>query len=220
MQQQGIAEIPNYGDLIKPTSEMVNEATGERMGPNSGDIDADFWGLGAYTGGFAATTGAFRAADIPGGSVIGARGFVDTGSICKDVTTGEEHTRYDFFNSATKGGLMGGIGTDMVTMANAMGAMMGGFGGPSLKPCAEVAMHTIASDGTSAIVANHIAVDRICTLSNDLFAHPSVKASLCTNSETFTTQMPDDPLIKAYMGGITLLGLYILLSMLSKAKAL
>ncbi len=113
---------------------------------------------------------------------------------------------------AAMGAMMGGPATGSPmggAMGAAMGAMMGGFGGPSLKPCAEVAMHTIASDGTSAIVANHIAVDRICTLSNDLFAHPSVKASLCTNSETFTTQMPDDPLIKEYMGGITLVGLYI-----------
>ena len=222
MQQPGIATIPNYGDLIKPTSEMAMPS-GRRMGPNSGDIDADFWGLGAYTGAFGMTTAAFRSAGIPGGSVVGARGFVDTGTTCEDVNNPSADpapTRYDFFNSATQGGLMGGIGSDMVTMANAMGAIMGGFGGPALRPCASVAMHTIAADGTSSIVAKHVAIDRICSLSNNLFADPSVKTSLCSKSEAFSPQMPDDPLIKAYIGGISLLGLYILLSMLSKAKAL
>ena len=206
---QGLAVTPDYRNLVRDPANMG-------LGPGSGKINANFAGLGAYMKAFTGTTNAFKNASRS--SLVGSRGYVDVGGLCKDVASGESVARYDYFNSATTGGMLGGMTKDATTMAGAVTAMMGGFGGPAEPECESVALSTIGSDGIERYNAQHVPVSRLCKLDPGVFQDASVRQRICSKSG-FTTQMPDDPLAKAYLGGVSILGLYILMALLSERKA-
>ena len=210
----GIVKIADYKAMIVPPEELGS-------GPGASKIDANFEALGAYTGAFVSNTRAFRGMKDTGpdsSGLVGTRGYVSTGGNCSDATSGASVPRYDYFDAATTGGLLGGLPQDMTTMVTAIAGMTSGIGGPAEPPCSSVPLSVIGENGIETSVSNHVPNSRLCQLDPSVFMNPADRASIC-NLQGFTCRIPNDPLVKAYLGGFSLLLVYLGMQMASKTMS-
>ena len=207
----GIVQVADYKAMIATPEELGS-------GPGASKIDANFEALGAYKGAFTSNTRAFRgmnSTDPDRSGLVGTRGYVATGGNCSDAVTGESVPRYDYFNAATTGGLLGGLPKDMTTMMTAIAGMTSGIGGPAEPPCSSVPLSVIGENGVERSFNHHVPNSRLCQLDPSVFMNPNDRVRIC-NQQGFTCRIPNDPLVKAYLGGFSLLLVYLGMQMASK----
>lgn len=210
----GIVQIADYKQMLVDPKELGS-------GPGASKINANFEALGAYQKAFTGNTKAFRGMKDMGpdsSGLVGTRGYVATGGSCKDAKSGELVTRYDYFNSADEGGLLGGLPKDMSTLMSSLADMTAAIGGSATPLCSSVPLSVIDQNGRETSASNHIPNARLCQLDKSVFMNPEDKSRIC-NAQGFSCKIPNDPLVKAYLGGISILLLYLGMQMASKRKS-
>lgn len=205
----GIVHVADYTSMIVTPAEL-------EAGPNGDKITKNFAALGAFQGAFSGNTRAFKGMTSTNTSgLVGTRGFVSVGGLCKDVATSESVPRYDYINSATNGGLIGGFSKDISTITDAVSSMTKGISGPAEPPCSNPLLSVIGQDGIADSAAYHVPTARLCSLDESVFIDQAARQRICAQ-EGFSNKILSDPLAKAYIGGISLLGLYIVMCIIAK----
>jgi hypothetical protein len=205
----GIVQVADYTSMIATPTELD-------AGPNGDKITKNFAALGAFQGAFSGNTRAFKGMTSTNRSgLVGSRGFISVGALCKDVATGESVPRYDYFNAATNGGLIGGFSKDVSTITDAVSSMTKGISGPAEPPCSNPLLSVLGEDGIAGSAAYHVANTRLCSLDESVFINQADRQNICAQ-EGFSNKILSDPLAKAYIGGISILGLYIVMCIIAK----
>jgi hypothetical protein len=205
----GIAHVADYTSMIATPEELGGGGAGNKITKN-------FAALGAFQGAFNGNTRAFKGmtSTDPSG-LVGTRGFVSVGGLCKDVATSESVPRYDYFNAATNGGLIGGFSKDVSTITDAVSSMTKGISGPAEPPCSNPLLSVIGQDGIADSAAYHVPNARLCSLDANVFIDQAARKKICAQ-EGFSNKILSDPLAKAYIGGVSLLGLYVVMCIIAK----
>ena len=198
---------------------MIVSPEEQGAGPGSDRITKNFEVLGSYTNAFTRNTAAFRGMrDMGAGSsgLVGTSGFIQTDSTCSDASSGASVPRYDYFSSASSGGLIGGLTKDQTALQNAVFNIMSGITGPAEPTCSQVQLVSVGADGIKTSAAHHVPNARLCQLDASVFVNPADKARIC--QEGFGGTMPDDNLAKAYLWGLGLLGFYLVVQVMTKSR--
>ena len=214
MSNQGLVEVADYGAMLASPAALGS-------GQGSGDINSNFAALAAYQGAFTKNTRAFKGMKNLGPSssgLVGTRGFINTGGNCADSKSGKSVPRYDYFNGATTGGLLGGLTKDVSTMMDGLLSMTSGIGGPAEPKCTAPQLSVISKDGIASSAAYHIPNARLCQLDPSVFIQPQARRKIC-DAEGFSNRIPDDFLSRAYIGGIGLLIVYIGVKLVSRKRS-
>tara|TARA_Y100000389_G_scaffold205108_1_gene263301 strand:+ start:25471 stop:26097 length:627 start_codon:yes stop_codon:yes gene_type:complete len=205
----GIVQVADYTAMIATPAELGAGSSGSKITKN-------FSALGAFQGAFSGNTKAFKGMTSKNTSgLVGTRGFISVGGLCKDAATNESVPRYDYFNAATNGGLIGGFTNDINTMTSAVSSMTKGISGPAEPICSNPLLSVIRQDGIADSAAYHVPNTRLCSLDTSVFINPLDRQKICA-AEGFMSKTLSDPLSKAYIGGVSILGLYIVMCVMSK----
>ena len=210
----GLVQIADYKEMLVDPKELGS-------GPGASKINANFEALGAYQKAFTGNTKAFRGMKDMGpdsSGLVGTRGYVATGGSCQDAKSGELVARYDYFNSASAGGLLGGLPKDMSTLMASLSDMTAAIGGAATPKCSSVPLSVIDQNGRETSASNHIPNTRLCQLDKSVFMNPEDQTRIC-KAQGFSCKIPNDPLVKAYLGGISILIVYLAMQMTFKRRS-
>uniref|UniRef100_A0A6C0LKI8 Uncharacterized protein n=1 Tax=viral metagenome TaxID=1070528 RepID=A0A6C0LKI8_9ZZZZ len=176
------------------------------------------------------------------GGPLGNKFFLKTGAKCKANNidgSDNEVDRYIYVDNVPNGTIpfiSSGLGTNFTDfeglIPGAMGnlsvlnpfAIMQAFMSGSTPPCQEITMETIDNKNNKSNETHYVTTTDIKNMNSCTFSNGTNPVSGKTCKSAFTTlnnnevAFPEDPIVQLYFFSLTLVGIYIFMKLLEKAR--